>query len=67
MIDRTGTQVKGQYQGRKFCGYVTASRESKIWRDTQHTVELESWIEISNVTVQSLNLTEAELRIIQSR
>jgi len=65
MIDRTGTQVKGRYQGRKFCGYVTSSRENNVWKETVHTVELESWIELSNVTIQSLNLSERELEIIR--
>ena len=66
MINRTGTNVSGQYQGRKFCGYVTASKPTALWKGTTHTIELESWIEIADVTVQSLNLSEAELRIIQN-
>lgn len=66
MVDRSGTQIKGQYQGRKFCGYITASRRSPLWKGTTHTVELESWIEVDRVTIQSLSLSEAELRIIQA-
>ena len=66
MVDRTGAKIAGSYQGRKFCGYVMKSQESKIWKDTTHLVELESWIEINNVCISKLNLSESEIKIIQN-